>query len=507
MNFNQSNGQAPVKRYGLDHPIIKFSDNPCDWWTLRDAVRGTHIFGGIGAGKSSSSGKKIAKEFLKLGMGGIVLCAKPDERYEWQSLVQRLYETEGVDRRNDLIVFSEDSPYSFNPLKYERSRAGKGAGESFNLVNLLMNIYQMGKNLSGDNGSHSGDRFWDLALKRLIRRMIDLLKLANEDVSIANMHALVVTLLSKEESDKLKQILSNHETSKHQLSQWGEQNYYINCFLKATLNTSKTVEQDENTPLLREYFIVKNYFNREIITLAERTRTIITESFLGIVEPFLTGLLYKHFVQDTSILPEWTHTGKIIILDFSVKEYLELGIYAQGIFKLMWQQAAERRTFKVGRDLPIFIFCDESQFFISDYDNIFQTTARSAGVCTVFLSQNISNYLVTLGGNGQAKVDSLLGNLCTKIFHCNNDSVTNEWASRTIGKDIRQLMSFNVSNSANTSSGISQQLHYQVEPREFTILKSGGDENNFIVESIITVAGKEWSDGKNFTRKSFKQFF
>lgn len=306
---NGKNGSDQTKSYDLDYPLIKFTDSPKDWWSLRDAVRGVHIFGGIGAGKTSSSGKKIAKEFLKIGMGGIVLCAKPEEREEWESLVNYLYKTEGIDRRGDLIIFSEGSPYSFNPLKYERSRSGKGAGESFNLVNLLMNIYQMGKNLSGDSGTHSGDRFWDNALKRLIRRMIDLLKLANEDVSIPNMHALVVTLLSKEESDKLKQILSNHETSKHHLTQWGEQNFYIQCFLKATLNTSKAVEQDENSPLLREYFMVKNYFNREIITLAERTRTIITESFLGIVEPFLTGLLYKHFVQSTTILPDSTNDG------------------------------------------------------------------------------------------------------------------------------------------------------------------------------------------------------
>ncbi|MBL7815681.1 MAG: type IV secretion system DNA-binding domain-containing protein [Saprospiraceae bacterium] len=507
MIYNKINGQISAQKYGLDHPLIKFSDNQKDWWTLRDAVRGVHIFGGIGAGKTSSSGKKIAKEFLKLGMGGIVCCAKSEEREEFQNLVQHLYTTEGIDRRADLIIFSEDSSYSFNPLKYEKMRSGKGAGESFNLVNLLMNIYQMGKNLSGDSGSHSGDRFWDNALKRLIRRMIDLLKLSEEDVSIQNMHALVVTLLSKDEAEKLKSILANHDTSKQHLKSWGEQNYYIKCFLKATLNTSKAVEKDENTTLLREYFIVKNYFNREIITLAERTRTIITESFLGIVEPFLTGLLYKHFVQDTTILPEWTHEGKIIILDFSVKEYLELGIYAQGIFKLMWQQATERRSFKAGRDLPIFCWCDEAQFFLSDYDSVFQTTARSSGACTVLLSQNISNYLVTLGGNAQAKVDSLLGNLCTKIYHANNDAVTNEWAARTIGKDVRQLMSFNVSNNANTSSGISQQLHYQVEPREFTTLRSGGNENNFIVDTIITVAGKEWSDGKNFTRKSFKQIF
>lgn len=57
----------------LDAPLVKFSADPRDWWTLRDAVRGVQIFGGIGSGKSSGSGRTLALSFLKAGFGGLVL--------------------------------------------------------------------------------------------------------------------------------------------------------------------------------------------------------------------------------------------------------------------------------------------------------------------------------------------------------------------------------------------------------------------------------------------------
>jgi len=181
---------------------------------------------------------------------------------------------------------------------------------------------------------------------------------------------------------------------------------------------------------------------------------------------------------------------------------LEAGVYAQGLFKLLWQQAVERRKYKEG-DVPVFLWVDESHNFLSSYDQIFQTTARSAGVSTVFLSQNISNYYVAIGGkNPTARVNSLLGNLSTKIFHNNNDAVTNEWAAKTIGKDWVQPKSFNVGE--NTSFGMTEQFNWDVAPNKFTKLRSGGTANDGIVDAII-VTNRSWSDGKNYRKCSFQQ--
>ncbi|MEL6256403.1 MAG: TraM recognition domain-containing protein [Bacteroidota bacterium] len=470
----------------LDHPLLKFSHDPLEWWTVRDAVRGLQIFGGIGSGKSSGSGKTVAKAFLKNGFGGVVLCAKPDERTNWEKIAKEL------GRSNDLIIFKEGSEYEFNPLQYEMTREGKGAGEIFNLTNLFMEIYRMGNRFSGGGGSSEKERYWDNALKRCINRIIQLLQLANEEVSVNNMSNI---LASAPTQNEVKEMFNLHEDKIGELSQ---SNYWLQCFLEAGA-------KEETAENIDTYRLVHNYFTREFASLPENTRPTIVESFQGLAEPFNSGILKKHFSGSISpeIRPEETHQGKIIILDFPVKEYLQAGVYAQGIYKYLWQQATERRD--PNQDLlPVFLWVDESQLFLSDYDQIFQTTARSSKACTVYISQNISNYYVSIGGRfPQPKVDSLLGNLGTKIFHANNDSVTNEWAAKTIGKAFQNVTSVNVGKHSSSSSA--QQLHYQVEPRVFTTLKSGGQTNDLKVEGVVSIAGKKWSDGLNYRVISFKQ--
>jgi hypothetical protein len=468
----------------LDFPLVKFSKNEKDWWTIRDAVRGVQIFGGIGSGKSSGSGKTIAKQFLKNGFGGLVLCAKPDERANWERYAEE------AGRSEDLIIFSEESNFEFNPLEYEMTREGKGAGEVFNLTNLFMEIYKMGNRFAGSGDQGESERYWANALRRCINRMIQLLGLAREEVSIKNMQRLLSSAPFEHEVDGLA------DMSEQQIEEWGKENFCIGCIIKAGTNTQGEAKEEE-------YRLVSDYFLREFASLPEKTRPTIVESFLGIAEPFTMGILRKHFSKGTNLKPEKTFEGKIIVMDFPVKEYLASGVYAQGIFKLLWQQATERRNVQKF-PTPVFLWVDESQLFLSDYDQIFQTTARSSRACTVYISQNISNYYVSIGGKDpRPKVDSLLGNLGTKIFHANNDAVTNEWAAKTIGKAFRNISSVNIGKSQTT--GLSQQLHFLVEPREFNTLKCGGEENDYNVEGIVTVAGKEWSNQLNYFRIYFKQ--
>ena len=316
--------------------------------------------------------------------------------------------------------------------------------------------------------------------------------MAGEEISIRNMRRLLSAAPLDHEVDGLA------EMSDDDISNWGDRNYCMGCIIQAGNNLD-----DENEEAAEEFTLISDYFLREFATLPEKTRPTIVESFLGLAEPFTSGILRRHFAKSTNLYPEITFEGKIIVLDFPVKEYLAAGVYAQGIFKLLWQQATERRNTKE-YPLPIFLWVDESQLFLSDYDQIFQTTARSSRACTVFLSQNLSNYYVSIGGaNPRPKADSLLGNLSTKIYHANNDAVTNEWAARTIGKAFMNITGVSVGDSQSAS--LNQQLHYQVEPREFTTLMSGGASNDNIVEGVITISGREWSDGKNYRKAKFKQ--
>ena len=190
-------------------------------------------------------------------------------------------------------------------------------------------------------------------------------------------------------------------------------------------------------------------------------------------------------------------------------EYLVSGIYAQTIFKYLWQQSIQRRPI-VDNTPPVFLWIDESQYFINEYDVMFQTTARSSRACTVLLSQNISNYYMQMGSaNVKSKVDSMLGNLSTMIFHQNSDAETNEWASKLIGQ-AKDALEHNQTSGNLYSTLISKSKSRnetylpQVQPRTFTILKNGSPVNNGVVEAIIFI-GRAWADGKNHKKEFFKQ--
>ena len=216
--------------------------------------------------------------------------------------------------------------------------------------------------------------------------------------------------------------------------------------------------------------------------------------------------------------PELSHEGAIIILDLPVKQFYEVGQFAQVLYKFIWQRAVERKSAErqKTRAMPIFLWADESQFFVNSNDMLFQTTARSARASTVYLSQNISNYYAIMPSDtGKAQTDSLLGNLRTKIFHANEDYATNQWASDLLGKTLEWRMhrSSSVSSQEGTkgrggsqfTSSQQETLDHQVQPLRFTGLLQGGPDNNNTVEAIITKGGKKWSNGKNFRVASFKQ--
>lgn len=477
----------------LDTPLIRFSDSPIDSWTIRDAVRGVQIFGSIGSGKTSGSGHTIATKFLSHGFGGLVLCAKPGEAADWVE-----YAKEAGRPEKDIILFQEGSSWQFNPLQYENKRTTKGGGLTINLTELFMTIFKMGQRISGSSAEEK-EKFWENSLKRCINRIIDLLKLSGEELSVYNMIEILNTTPDQQEMGSISSM------KEEEIVKLGQKKFCIKCLYNAVGNADDSQKK-------RDCLLVYNYFTRDFPSLDDKVKSTIKEMFLGYAEPFLSGILNDHFAGISNVTPEDTFEGKIIIMDFSVKEYLVAGIYAQCLFKYLWQQVVERRKIKDDTK-PVFLWVDESQYFVNEYDTIFQTTARSSRACTVFLTQNISNYYAQMGGHdSNAKVDSLIGNLSTIIFHANNNAETNEYASRLIGQELQTLASAGVSRphfslEKTESENLTTSYLPQIQPKEFTVLKSGGQSNNFKVQGILMTSGRQWGNGKNYVKVSFTQHF
>ncbi len=495
----------------LGDTLFSWPENRSQKWTVSDACKGTMILGSTGSGKSSSSGALIAKSFLKYGYGGLVLCAKKDEVHMWKKFAEETGRTE------DLVIFQNRSGYQFNPLEYEQNREGDGAGDVQNIVEILMTLYEMSNNLTAGDSGRGDERFWTTAMRRLLTRAIQLLQISKKKISFDNIYNLITSVLNEITKEQyittkltLDQSNLNDEEQKSNesfLASLLGKSFCLECLHECRNRYQNGELGDEES---EKWFAVKNYFFNEFVGLSDRTASVVKESALGIVFPFQIGLLKRHF--STSVSPEMKpelayQEGKIFVMDISVKEYLTSGILGQGVFKLAFQQAMERRDLSDDKKVPrpVFLWADEAQNFYSSHDTLFASTARSSLVSIVNLTQNLPSIIVAMGSNkAKEKAMSLLGNLSTKIFHANSDPETNQLASQMIDKVKVKKKSISKAGHEDSTVSISTQLEYQVLPGDFTTLWTGGYKFGLQSQAYVAETGELYNDA-NYMMVTFNQ--
>ena len=466
-----------MDKFDLDSVLYRF--NGTYPFTTGQACEGLQVFGGIGSGKTSGSGAAIAKAYLRAGFGGLVLTAKKDELDTW---LQYAKETE---RTDSLLVFDASGEYRFPFLQYEVDREGEGAGYTENLVRLFMTVYEA---VSRSNGSGS-DPYWSSAMQQLMRNAIDLCLIARGTVSVPLMHQIVQS--------------APQSVEERESPEWWQKSL---CAQMLTECQTKTLDQWTDYDLET----TASYWLDEYPSISSRTRSGIVSMFTTTTDNFLRRpmrMLFCDTPEDTDKIayPELTHHGAIIIINLPVKEFGNAGRAAQVVYKYIWQQAAERRNVKEN-PRPIFLWVDEAQNFASEYDMQFQATARSSRACTVYLTQNLPNYYAEMGNRD--RVNSLIGNLQTKIFHANSDPETNTYAAEVIGKSWQTRsgesqsiggQSFSMGNSKQES------FEFDVIPQAFTRLLKGGPENGNTVLGIVFQNGRTWEGNRTYLLSSFKQ--
>lgn len=460
----------------MDNKIINFKRNP---WTIRDACEGAICFGATGSGKSSGILSELSLAMLKNEFGGIVFCVKLDEKDIWQHYAAK------TGRTNDLLFLSEES---FNFLEYEFSRPGRGAGQIENAVATFIQVTEVANNKKNTGGTN--DKYWQDALKQLLRNTITLLVMAEEQITLHNIKKVI---------DTAPRTIEDLE---------GNANY---CCALITRIKQQEKELDPEFVLLWDYFLV------EIPNLDCRTTSNIMSTFSVMADAMLRGEMNRCFCADHSTFtPEIIFKGKILIVDYSIKEWNESGSYASAIIKYCFMQAVERRERMTNENemRPVFLFADEAQYFSIQYDQIFQTTARSSKVATVYATQNIGNLQAVYG---EEETNSLLGNLGTKIFCQNGDKKTNMWASESIGKSLTMRKNITKGEGHNTargpgssnnesySEGWNEQKDFLVDPMKFTGLSKGGPGNQCNVEFYVWQSGRLFESGKPFLKTSSKQ--
>lgn len=467
----------PAMRSDLDMPLAFLS--PADPFTLANACEGVQILGSSGSGKTSGSGQWLAKAYLRAGFGGLVLTAKPDERRLWERYAAQ------TGRTDSLIVFSPNSSWRFNFLDYELKRPGIGAGLTENLVRLFTTVLEASERGDGDG---KGQKYWERALKQLLRNAVDLAVSARGALSLPMLHEIVASA-----PQTLEQV---------HVESWQQNSLCYRLIGEADARELPLSRR-------RDFELSARFWLSEFPGLPPETRGSILSTFTTMADGFLRGHLRDLFCSETNLTPEATHHGAIIIVDLPVKEYGELGVLAQVLFKYLWQLAAERRN-TASNSRPIFLWVDEAHHFLVDYDSNFQTTARDSRACTVYLTQNLSNYFAVLGGEaGRDRAESLLGTLQTKIFHANGHTKSNEWAAELFAKTWQTRFNASTSRADNgdtQSAGGNESLDYLVEPAEFTTLRKGGTAFDCNVDAVVFQGGRIWkASGCTALRTTFRQ--
>lgn len=406
----------------LDTPLLKLTER--DTFRIRDAVQGVCIMGGIGSGKTSGSGKALAGAFLEAGMGGLVLCAKPEEADLWRSYCKR------HGRLGSLVEF-DGFRQGFNFIAWEMARQGDAGLNA--VIECLMRILEIARNASPSAG-RSGDHFWEDTTRQVLRNTIPIVFAATGSVAI----------------DALLQFVRSAPRSPEEMRDeaWQARSFFFECFITAMPDLDNATGER-----------IASYWRNDFATLDQKTRGNIVISLTTALDRFNHGWLKRAFCTDTTVPPELTFHGAIILLNMPALTRNEDGIIAQQLYKYIWQRAVlGRNALPVQHQRrPVFLWADEAQYFLNSYDAEFLSTARGSLACPVFLSQSLPTYYAKMSGeNSRDRVHHLLGNFATRIWHNNACAETNEWAAKTIGRTVKQRGNYSENEGSSSNFGMSR---------------------------------------------------
>ena len=363
----------------------------------------------------------------------------------------------------------------FNFLDWEANHGGEGAGFTMNIVALLDEIAGA---IAGGAGKAEGggdNKFFEDGLHHMNMNLVDLPLFAKIPVSLPLLRSIVITApqsLAEARSDEWK----------HGPGECAE-----------ILRVADEMTRDGDPEVRADFEECRAYWLQEFAGLSEKTRSIITLSFSMLVRPFVTRPLRQLFSADTTLTPEATFDGKIIIVDLPVQDLKLAGRVAQMVWKYCFQVAVLRRQqpppAPKGREeeqeylRPVFLWWDEGQNFLTPFDVVWHAVARSAGGCSVMLVQTREALRDVMGKNDA--VDALLANLQVKFF-CQSSSIdTNDFASKLIGERWVERETVSTTGTAT----VTKMKERYVEPGDFTTLYRGGPKYGHLVQAIVYHGG------------------
>ncbi len=248
-------------------------------------------------------------------MGGLVLTAKSDERKVWEGYCR------ATGRLRDFYVFSTRGPLKFNFLDYELKRRGPGAGLTENIVHLFCEMLEVAERQSGQAG-RADEGYFRRANRQLLRNVVDLLVMAKGRVSVPELYQAVISAPTS--------------LAQRNSADWKKSSFCYQCLREGDA-------RPKSASRAHDFSIVADYFFVEYPALSSRTRSVVVSTFTSMVDVIQRGVLAQLFCGETNITPEAIEDGAILLIDLPVKEFGEVGQFAQVLWKMAFQRAIERR--------------------------------------------------------------------------------------------------------------------------------------------------------------------
>ncbi len=521
----------------LDTRLLKVG--PDDDITTRDCCGAIHFWAGIGGGKTSAS-HVLAGAYLRAMMGALITVTKSDHIPLWEGYARK-------HGRARSLILVDGVNETFNFIDYLLASQGM-EGAAGTVVDCFLRIVDATRKASGTASHHGGEAYWEDAMREALRYTVPAIYAADGSVSIP----AVIRFIS---------------TAPANLQEPTDRTWQERSFMYRKLNAALC---DPKVPMSAH--ALKNaiaFWSERWAGLPEKTRGNVVATITATLDRFNHGRLQRFFCGRTTVVPELSFHGSLLLLATPTTVWGEDAIIAQQLFKFMWQRAVLSRNGlePKHRDRFLFLWSDEAQDLVNSYDYEFLSLCRSSRCCVTYLTQSLPTYYAKLGGdNARDAALALAGKFMTHIFGSNSCAETNDFAARTLGRVVRRRGTYNIGTSEsvnvgmnagesensgsssnhgsshgssggsgsnnfnhgwghstgtggnwgenrgrgtsqNISEGYSENMEYAIEPGDFArMLKTGGTRNGNEVTAVWFQAGRVFrGSGTNWLLARFKQ--
>ena len=365
------------------------------------------ITGTIGSGKTSSAMYPFTSQLMEFNsnnldnkIGMLILDVKGNYYKQVKEYAKK------YNLLDDLIVIELNSKFKYNPLD-------KPNLKPIVLANRLKTILE----LFSENNSES---YWLDKAEQILAEAIKLCRLYNNGyVTFEEIHKLV----------------TNPDYYKEKI------NILRNLFVASKLNFEQIYELD--TAL--------EFFQKEFVSLDDRTLSILKSEITRITNNFISDYnVRKTFCPKKEELAfmgfeEVLNKGKIVVLNMNIAEYRNLSKIIAAYLKLDFQTEIMMNLSKNNAKRSAFI-CDEYAEYVTKTDSDFFSLSREAKCINIVSTQSYSSIKNTLKDETATKV--ICQNLINKIWFRTDDIFTIEQAQKQFGKEEKEKMSKNISESA-----------------------------------------------------------